>query len=47
MGYSLAVGDFTGDGQGGAAIGMPRGNSGSFKLVGKVTLAILLLPHNS
>lgn len=36
MGYSLTVGDFTGDGQSGVAIGMPRGNSGDQKLVGKV-----------
>nr|CAD7462061.1 unnamed protein product [Timema tahoe] len=34
MGYSVTVGDFTGDGQGGTAVGMPRGS----QLLGKVLL---------
>ncbi|XP_047110837.1 integrin alpha-PS2-like isoform X1 [Schistocerca piceifrons] len=34
LGYSVATGDFTGDGTSGAAVGMPRGN----RLVGKVIL---------
>lgn len=32
MGYSMAIGDFTGDGVQGVAVGMPRGAD----LVGKV-----------
>lgn len=43
MGYSLAVGDFRGDGMPGAAIGMPRGSGKAGHLVGKVRPSLVLL----